>query len=69
LGKFAAQNEKSRVHEGKRADFQGEFEQKLHPAAYRWWKSLQLGAPAYLEIGIRHEGKFALYMRLPQALR
>jgi hypothetical protein len=69
LGKFAAQNEKSCVHEGKQTNFQGEFKQKLRPAASGWWKSLQLGAPACLEIGIRHEGKSASHMRLPQASR
>jgi hypothetical protein len=51
------------------ANLKGEFKRKLRRAANTWWKSLQLGASAGLEIGIRQEGKSASVMRLPQALR
>jgi hypothetical protein len=64
LVKFAASNEKSRIHEGKSTIFKDRFRQKLRRAASPRWKSLQLGAPTRIEIGIRHEGKSALDMRI-----
>jgi hypothetical protein len=64
LVKFTASNEKSRIHEGKSTIFKGRFRQKLRRAASARRKSLQPGAPTRLEIGIRHEEKSALNMRV-----